>query len=186
MKKGTLCLWIGIFGTVLGMSWGINANGRTEIAGMGATLFLVSLFALLPVGIYSRRKTKRDACNALSEEEKEKLAEERECKAEEAAQEWSAMKEEMRAARTIVSTAIVDTTMKSKTKASVGSSIVRGAVGSVFGPVGTIVGAATPKKTTVTKAKTVTFSVRYANGECRLETVKNGSDRFKELAKYIV
>lgn len=93
--------------------------------------------------------------------------------------------EEVRAANTIVSTAIVDTTMKSKTKASVGSSVVRGAVGSVFGPVGTIVGAATPKKTTITKAKTVTFSIRYANGECKLETVKNGSARFKELAKYI-
>lgn len=93
--------------------------------------------------------------------------------------------EEVRAARTIVSTAIVDTTMKSKTKASVTSSVVRGAVGFAIHPVAGAVGALTPKKTTVTKAKTVTFSVRYANGECKLETVKNGSARFKELAKYI-
>ena len=94
--------------------------------------------------------------------------------------------EKQRIANTIVSTAIVDTTMKSKTKASAGSSIVRGAVGgAVFGPVGMVAGALTPKKTTVTKAKMVTFSVRYANGECKLETVKNGSARFKELAKYI-
>lgn len=186
MKKGTLCLWSGIIGTVLGMSWGINANGREEVAGMGALLFLISLFVLLPVGIYRRVKAKREAYGALSAEEKDRLAEERERKAEQAAQDWAVMKEEMRAAKTIVSTAIVDTTMKSKTKASATSSIVRGAVGGyVFGPIGLVAGAVTPKKTTVTKAKTVTFSVRYADGHCQLETVKNGSARFKELAKYI-
>lgn len=178
MKKGTLCLWSGIIGTVLGMSWGINANGREEVAGMGAVLFLFSLFVLLPFGIFRRVKAKR----SMTEEEKACADAERERKVAETQRRL----EEMRAARTIVSTAIVDTTMKSKTKASAGSSIVRGAVGgALFGPVGMVTGAVTPKKTTITKAKTVTFSVRYANGECRLETVKNGSARFKELAKYL-
>lgn len=99
---------------------------------------------------------------------------------------WATKAEEWKVASTIVSTAIVDTTMKSKTKASATSSVVRGAVGyGLLGPAGAAVGALTPKKTTITKAKTVTFSVRYANGECRIETVKNGSKRFYELAKYI-
>lgn len=177
MKKGTVCLWSGIIGAALGLSWIANAAGRAEVAGMGTLLFVVSV-VLIPVGIYRRRK----AYNALSDAEKQRLADERDRKAEEARQHWEAV----RIANTIVSTAIVDTTMTSKTKASAGSSIVRGAVGyGLFGPAGAAVGALTPKKTTVTKAKTVTFSVRYANGECRLETVKNGSARFKELAKYI-
>lgn len=86
----------------------------------------------------------------------------------------------------IVSVAIVDTTEKSKTKASITSSVVRGAVGGLLlGPVGMVAGAVTPKKKTVTETKTVTFAVLYANGERKLETVKHDSKRFKELAKYL-
>lgn len=186
MKSGKLCLWSGVFGTVLGVSWIVNAAGREEMLNAGTFLFLVSLFVLIPVGLRKRSKTKREAYNALSEVDRERIEVERAQKAEEAAEKWKQMKEEIREANTIVSTAIVDTTSKSKTKASASSSVVRGAVGgALFGTVGMVAGAVTPKKTTITKAKTVTFSVRYANGECKLETVKNGSARFKELAKYI-
>jgi hypothetical protein len=186
MEKGKLCLWGGVFGTALGGSWIVNAAGREDLLNAGMFLFLVSLFVLIPVGLHSRSKAKREAYNALSEVEKERIAAARERAAEESAEKLKQMKEERRAANTIVSTAIVDTTTKSKTKASASSSVVRGAVGgALFGGVGMVVGAVTPKKTTITKAKTVTFSVRYANGECKLETVKNGSARFNELAKYI-
>lgn len=86
----------------------------------------------------------------------------------------------------IVSTVIVDTTEKSKTKASITSSVVRGTIGGLLlGPVGMVAGAVTPKKKTITETKTVTFAVLYADGTRRLETVKNGSARFKELAKYL-
>jgi len=185
VKKGTIYLWCGIIGAALGASWYVNAAGRENLAVAGKLIFFASLFVLLPVGIYKRLKAKRAAYNALTDAEKDRIAAERERKAEEAAQAWATMKEEIRAANTIVSTAIVDTTMKSKTKSSVTSSVVRGAVGYAIHPVAGAVGALTPKKTTITKAKTVTFSVRYADGHCKLETVKNGSARFKELAKYI-
>lgn len=86
----------------------------------------------------------------------------------------------------IVSVVIVDTTEKSKTKASITSSVVRGTIGGLLlGPVGMVAGAVTPKKKTITETKTVTFAVLYADGTRRLETVKNGSARFKELAKYL-
>ncbi len=102
------------------------------------------------------------------------------------AERTQAQMEQWKADNTIVSTAIVNTTSKSKQKASVTSSVVRGAVGgALFGGVGMVAGAVTPKKTTVTKDTTVTFAILYASGKRSVETVKVGSKRYNELAKYI-
>lgn len=91
-----------------------------------------------------------------------------------------------RESATIVSTAIVNTTTIGKTKSSVKSSVVRGAVGgAVFGPIGAVAGAVTPKKTTVFKNDTVTFSILYSNGKRKVETVTVGSIRYNQLAKYL-
>ena len=87
----------------------------------------------------------------------------------------------------IVSVAMVDSETQSKQKASVSSSLVRGAVGGLlFGPVGAIAGAVTPKKKTVTMGSEVTFAVLYESGKRKLEKVKVGSARYKELAKHLV
>lgn len=97
-----------------------------------------------------------------------------------------AQMEQWKADNTIVSTAIVNSTTIGKQKASVTSSIVRGAVGGVvFGPVGMVAGAVTPKKKTVTTGATVTFAILYESGKRSVETVKVGSKRYNELAKYI-
>lgn len=183
MKKSAKYFWTSFVVTAVSM---LAVNNGMEadhpLLPIMSIALMVAWFVLIPIGFYHRSKEKKAAYNALPPEEKARVDVANEQKVAAAQAHW----EEVRAANTIVSTAIVDTTMKSKTKASAGSSVVRGAVGgALFGPVGMVAGAVTPKKTTITKAKTVTFSVRYANGDCRLETVKNGSARFKELAKYI-
>lgn len=94
--------------------------------------------------------------------------------------------EQLKAANTIVSTAIVNSTLTSKQKASVTSSFVRGAVGTMINPAVGLIGALTPKKKIVTKGGTVTFSILYASGDRTVETVKVGSKRYNELAKYVV
>ena len=136
----------------------------------------------------SRRK-KQAAYEALSPEEKVAFDAEQEAKKAARDEKWTKIYEqavEEEKGRAIVSTAIVDSTGKSKTKASATSSVVRGAVGgAVFGPVGMVVGAVTPKKKTVTKTKDVTFAILYANGNRDLEKVKVGSKRYNELAKYL-
>lgn len=143
-----------------------------EIAGW---VMMVSLMILLPAGFVYRFKEKRKAYETLPPEEREqKLAEAHE------------RLEALKADSTIVSTAIVNSTTIGKQKASVTSSIMRGAIGGmVFGPVGAVAGAVTPKKKITTKTKDVTFSVRYASGRCELETVKFGSRRYNELARYL-
>ena len=129
------------------------------------------------------KKEKRKEYNALSETEREKVDAEKERKQAEAQERL----ERLKANTTIVSTAIVGGTTVSKQTASATSSIVRGAVGgAVFGPVGMIAGAVTPKKKIVTKGGTVTFSILYASGNRSVETVKVGSSRYNELAKYVV
>ena len=102
------------------------------------------------------------------------------------AKEAQIKREQRIADNTIVSTAIVNSTMTGKQTASVTSSIVRGAVGGViFGPVGLVAGAVTPKKRIVTKDATVTFSILFKSGKRSVETVRVGSARYNELAKYI-
>ena len=136
----------------------------------------------IPWGVSMSKKEKRKAYEALSDEERAKEDAEREQKVV-AAQERL---ERLKAANTIVSTAIVGGTTIGKQKASITSSVVRGAVGgAVFGPVGMIAGAVTPKKKTVIKDAKVTFAILYASGDRTVETVKVGSKRYNELAKYI-
>lgn len=87
----------------------------------------------------------------------------------------------------IVSTSIVGSTTKSKQKASVTSAVARGVVGGlIFGPIGAVAGAVTPKKKTIETDDKVTFAVLYASGKRDVETVKFGSKRYNELAKYTV
>lgn len=141
---------------------------------IGAPLLMVDLVVFIIYRITRPRE----------EKERRKLAK-RERRAAQAERAQVQM-EQWKADNTIVSTAIVNSTTIGKQKASVTSSIVRGAVGGVvFGPVGMVAGAVTPKKKTVTTGATVTFSILYASGKRGVETVKVGSKRYNELAKYI-
>ena len=126
--------------------------------------------------VFSRKRTKQYSQRELARQEHRAQR----------AKEAQIKREQRIADNTIVSTAIVNSTMVGKQKASVTSSIVRGAVGGfVFGPIGMVAGAVTPKKKIVTKDATVTFSVLFESGRSSVETVKVGSTRYNELAKYI-
>ena len=152
---------------------------------MGDTAAIVGAVSLvfLPIlGFIFRSGEKRKAYRALTPEARAKVDADRERKVAEA----QAKMDTWKADNTIVSTAIVNTTSKGKQRASVTSSVVRGAVGgAIFGPVGLVAGAVTPKKTTITKDMTVTFAILYESGRRNVETVKVGSKRYNELAKYI-
>lgn len=179
MKKSGKCFWLSLVcfilaGLMVYLDKNTDLNGQT-LETIGVSSMVLCTLVFIPAGCVFRLKEKRQAFKALPKEEREKL----EAKALENAK---AFRED----RTIVSAAIVNTTSKGKQKASATSSIVRGAVGgALFGPVGMVAGAVTPKKTTVTKDMTVTFSVLYESGRRDVETVKVGSKRYNELAKYI-
>lgn len=65
---------------------------------------------------------------------------------------------------------------------SFSSSVVRGAVGSVLGPVGAVGGALSGKNKVTS---TTTFLIEYMNGNKVTKTVDNNSKEYKELCKYI-
>ncbi len=154
----------------------ISQAGGSSI---GDFLMVIPPVIGIPWGVSMSKKEKR----ALTDEERAKADAEHARKVEVAQERL----ERLKANTTIISTAIVGGTTVSKQTASATSSIVRGAVGgTVFGPVGMIVGAATPKKKTVIKDAKVTFSILYASGARSVETVKVGSKRYYELAKYVV
>lgn len=176
MRKSSFC-FLGSFIGLLLLAWLVQVQTKSgmymgEIAGW---IMMISFVILLPTGFVYRSKEKRKAYEALPPEEREqKLAEAHE------------RLEALKADSTIVATAIVNSTTIGKQKASATSAIARGVVGGmVFGPVGAVAGAVTPKKTLTTKTKDVTFSVRYASGRCELEKVKYGSKRYNELARYL-
>ena len=65
---------------------------------------------------------------------------------------------------------------------SVGSSVVRGAIGAaVLGPVGLVGGALSGKNKTKT-----TFTIVYKSGRREVITVDNDSNQFKEYASYLI
>ena len=178
MKKSTFVIVGSIVLSFAGYQM-VQAGGSS----IGEFLMVIPPLIGIPCGVSMSKKEKRKAYEALSDEERAKVDAERERKVA-AAQERL---EQLKADSTIVSTVIVNATTTGKQKASVTSSIVRGAVGgAVFGPIGAIAGAVTPKKKIVTKDATVTFSVLYASGKRGVETVKVGSNRYNELAKYVV
>ena len=180
MKKSRLCFIGCLVGVLLLSALAKHQATTGEYMGdIAAWVMMISLMILLPAGLVYRFKEK---ANAYSEEEWARKCDEEERKVLAAMEEMQLLKDD----RTIVSTAIVNSTTIGTQKSSAASSIARGAVGgALFGVVGAVAGAVTPKKTLTTKTKDVTFSVRYASGRCELETVKFGSKRYKELAKYI-
>lgn len=177
MKKSKFCFLGSFLGVWIAF---MMAKYQTEtgkyMGDIAVWVLVISLMILLPAGLVCRSKEK---WSAISEEE---YAE----KCDKAEREVLAAMEQRQLDRTIVSTAIVNSTTVGTQKASVGSSFARGVVGGVtFGVIGAVAGAVTPKKKITTKTKDVTFSVRYASGRCELEKVKFGSKRYCELAKYI-
>lgn len=84
----------------------------------------------------------------------------------------------------IVKTKIIDTSHTSSDQVSIGSAVVRAAVGgALFGDVGAVVGASTAKRK-VKEHHTTTFIVYYDNGMTQYKTVENGSKLYeKYMAK---
>lgn len=177
MKKSSLVILSSVVLSFVGYLMEKNSSSA-----IGEFLLVIPVLVGLPIGLSMSKKEKRKEYNALSEEERAKKDAEKEQKLAEAQERLERWKLES----TIVSTAIVSGTTIGKQKSSVTSSFVRGAVGgAVFGPVGMIAGAVTPKKKIVTKGGTVTFSILYAAGNRSVETVKVGSKRYNELARYL-
>lgn len=189
MKKSGFCF----LGSVCCMVLSILVVNNQEYIGeitsdIAAVLCIIAIVLFLPLGLIFRAIEKRKAYKALSAEQREEIEAIKEQKRERAQIQLEQERERAdrrKADRTIVSTAIVNSTTIGKQKSSMASSIVRGTVGTIIHPVVGIAGALTPNKTTTTKTKDVTFSVRYASGRCELEKVKYGSKRYNELARYI-
>lgn len=90
-------------------------------------------------------------------------------------------KEQLKKAKTIKQTMIVNSSYDSRKK--VGSTLIRGAVGSaLLGPVG-LVGGAMSGKNKVTNM--VTFLIEYADGHRETRNVKSNSLEFKILSNYL-
>ena len=183
MKKSKICFmgsFIGIL-SIVGMANHQTSTGE-YMGDAAAIVGAVSLVFLPILGFVFRSGEKRKEYRALTPEARARVDADRERKVAEAQEKMDKWK----ADNTIVSTAIVNSTTIGKQKASVTSSIVRGAVGgAIFGPVGLVAGAVTPKKKTITTGATVTFAILYESGKRSVETVKVGSKRYNELAKYI-
>lgn len=90
-------------------------------------------------------------------------------------------KEQLKKAKTIKQTMIVNSSYDSRKK--VGSTLIRGAVGSaLLGPVGLVGGAMTGKNKISNKT---TFIVEYEDGHRETITVDNDSSEFKKLCNYL-
>lgn len=178
MKKSTLV----IVGSIV-LSFVGYQMSQAGASSVGDLLMVIPPLVGIPVGVRMSKKEAQKAYNALSDEERAKVDSENERKVAAAHERL----EQLKANTTIVSAAVVGGTTIGKQKSSVTSSIVRGAVGgTLFGPIGAVAGAVTPKKKIVTKGGKVTFSILYASGNRSVETVKVGSKRYNELAKYVV
>ena len=85
---------------------------------------------------------------------------------------WSKLMADYKIVRTI----IVDT----DSRKSMTSGIVRGAVGGIFGGLGSIAGIASAKN-----KKTTTFLVEYESGRRATKKVKTGSMEYKNLLRFL-
>jgi hypothetical protein len=171
MKKSTKLFCVGAFFcmviVVLVFILSNSENGDDSIMIYGMSL----MFALLPAGygisagFDARAKEKREEFANLPKPLRDKILADKE----------------------IVSVKIVSSSTDTTTRGSVTSSVARGVIGgALFGPIGMIAGAATPKQKTVGTETKITFAVRYASGRVSSETVVVDSLRYKELVKHIV
>lgn len=158
---GSLCMVA--FGVILAVATS-SASVSSEIA-LALVFFTVGVPCIFfAIGSHHRKEEKEWEYFYLSKEEKD----------------------EIEADRTIVSVTLIGTNSQSKTKASASSSVARGVVGgALFGPIGAVAGAVTPKRKTVTNETEATFAVKYASGRTQSETVQINGARYKELIKYI-
>jgi hypothetical protein len=92
--------------------------------------------------------------------------------------------EEQRLQTTIVATKLLGESA-AEYKKSVGSMAARGAVGSLFGPAGAVIGMASAKNENVNKDKR-RFLVKYLDGHIEEKEVKKGSEKYEEYMKYLV
>ena len=176
VRKMKIVLWICLIITAVAAAKGASSDIGAPLLMIDTVVFIVYLLT---------RKKKRKIVTPEEQERREHVAQAQQEYREKCAEIAQANRERKIANNTIVSTAIVSTTSKGKQKASVTSSIVRASVGGLVSPGWALVGALTPKKTTVTKDTKVTFAILYASGKRSVETVKVGSKRYNELAKYI-
>lgn len=115
-----------------------------------------------------------------AKEEKEELRERRKVYLEKYNQE---QKENKRQRNTVVSTRLIGDGA-AEYKKSVGDMVVRGAVGSVFGPVGAAVGMATAKSKNKNKNKR-RFLVKYADGRVEEMEVTVGGILYKHYMNHL-
>ena len=91
--------------------------------------------------------------------------------------------ENRRRATTVVSTRLIGASAP-EYKKSVGDVVVRGAVGSLFGPAGTVVGMATAKEKNVNKSKR-RFLVKYEDGHVEEMEASVGEPRYKLYMEHL-
>lgn len=161
----------GVMGVITIIFSELIRAAEKEIGNLGSQTYIIFMAMMLLTGIFiaigsaKRKNEKIRAYYAMSQYERERYD----------------------ADRTIESVTIVGETMESKTKASTGSAIARGVVGgALFGPIGAVAGAATPKTKTVTRTDGVRFAVKYKSGRVATEWEPIGSSRYNELMRYVI
>lgn len=160
-----------VMGIITIMFLSLTIEASKVIDDLGVQTYIVlgvmyfSAMICLAVGSCKRKKEKEEAFYALPQYERERIE----------------------ADRTIEAVMIIGETMESKTKASTSSAVARGVVGgALFGPIGAVAGAATPKTKTVTKTDGVRFSVKYKSGRIATEWQPIGSSRYNELMRHVM
>ncbi|MBR3841078.1 MAG: hypothetical protein IKM20_08085 [Erysipelotrichales bacterium] len=136
---------------------------------------------------YNSWKKKMNLENMTLEEKNAYLLREQE-KKDKREKELATAREVQKKKKTIVSVQILDINHNYKTKGSLTSAAVRGAVGGLVtlgNPIGVVAGVATHKKKTVSKGSTTRFLIEYEDGHKVTKEVKVDSSEYNKLIQYL-
>ena len=145
------------------------------------TLAIIGTIIICAIGIPISLFQKKAEQEELKKYKNGEMAQDEQEKFEEKLKLQQENSERQRKASTISKVMIVGA--NSDSRKSVGSSIIRGTIGSaLLGPVGLVGGALSGKNKVTSKT---TFLVEYEDGHRETKVVDNDSSEFKKLCKYL-
>lgn len=155
---------------------------------MEGLIVLVGVIVCVVMWVLYMNKTHTPENAKKVQQEREKVEKQREEERVKARkyreEEQSRRKEAERLRTTVVATKLIGEGT-AEYKRSAGSMVVRGAVGSLFGPMGTVVGMASTKSKNTNK-DVRRFLVKYLDGHIEEKEATIGSAKYKEYMKYLV